>query len=166
MKIPCQYPENKDLFLESCPNCSSNDVEESGDDFDGQVTCECCGLSTYVCYGTKNAIRVWNKRINTNKWNFDSYNNTLLQYMKDDISDKEIDDLYDSIELLMVNNKWLLLNDLMLIWSQRAWRMNINILLSIATATLSCKSKLSSRKNFIETCKLHHPDDKLWKGLD
>lgn len=76
---PCKYPENGGLFLEPCPNCSSTDVEESGDYCDGEVSCNNCGLYTYVCYGTKNAIRVWNKRINTDKWKFISYESEIEQ---------------------------------------------------------------------------------------
>jgi hypothetical protein len=65
---PCQYPENAGLFLEPCPECQSTHVCESGDDFDGEVSCNDCGLSTYVCYGTKNAINVWNGRLNFKNW--------------------------------------------------------------------------------------------------
>lgn len=65
---PCQYPENAGLFLEPCPECQSVRVCESGDDFDGEVSCNDCGLSTYQCYGTKTAINVWNGRLNFKKW--------------------------------------------------------------------------------------------------
>jgi uncharacterized Zn finger protein len=67
--MKCNLPENKDLFLCSCPECGSDDVEESGDDFDGVVGCNKCGLMTYHCYGTKAAISVWNKRKKLELWN-------------------------------------------------------------------------------------------------
>jgi len=70
MKIKCSLPENNNLFLTLCPKCSSNNIEESGDDTDGMVNCNDCGLATYYCYGTKAAINVWNKRKNMELWNF------------------------------------------------------------------------------------------------
>lgn len=68
--IKCKYPENSGLYLLPCPNCNSEDVEESGDDFDGDVSCNNCSLTTHTCYGTKAAIRVWNKRSHTECWSF------------------------------------------------------------------------------------------------
>ena len=64
----CTLPENHELSLTPCPDCGSLDVEESGDDFDGMVNCSKCGLATYLCYGTKTAIKVWNERINRIYW--------------------------------------------------------------------------------------------------
>jgi hypothetical protein len=56
--------------LEPCPHCTGNNIQVEGDDFDGDVFCNDCKLCTYVCYGTRNAIRVWNGRIRIKEWSF------------------------------------------------------------------------------------------------
>lgn len=68
--IKCQYPENSHLYLLPCPNCNSINVEENGDDIDGTVNCNVCGLCTPVLFGTKSAIHAWNKRLFMHKWEF------------------------------------------------------------------------------------------------
>jgi hypothetical protein len=50
------------LLIAPCPNCQSTDIEDSGNDCDGMVNCNYCGLMTPICYGTKSAIKVWNER--------------------------------------------------------------------------------------------------------
>ena len=64
----CKLPENQYLILLPCPECDALTVEESGDDFDGDVSCLNCGLLTPLCYGTKAAIRMWNDRKNIEDW--------------------------------------------------------------------------------------------------
>ena len=59
------------LGMIPCPNCLSTDVEESGDDIDGEVGCNICSLATPVCYGTEQAIRVWNNRLHIDQWVYD-----------------------------------------------------------------------------------------------
>lgn len=81
-------------------------------------------------------------------------------------TDKELNDLYDTIDLLMKNGKWELLNLLFQIWEQRAWRTDLDMLLGCATASFPGKSKIKSRTAFIEKCKSLYPDSELWKGLD
>ena len=51
-----------------CPICNALTVEESGDDFDGDVVCRNCNFATPVCYGTKAAIKLWNDRKNIEDW--------------------------------------------------------------------------------------------------
>jgi hypothetical protein len=58
------------IQLEPCPYCTGTNIEVGGDDFDGDVCCNDCLLCTYVCYGTRNAIRVWNGRIRIAEWGF------------------------------------------------------------------------------------------------
>lgn len=64
----CRYPENSDLFLLPCPNCHSTNIQEGGDDFDGDVGCNDCTLTTPVFIGTKSAINAWNKRKYMDRW--------------------------------------------------------------------------------------------------
>ena len=64
----CALPENKHLTLLPCPICNALTVEESGDDFDGDVVCRNCNFATPVCYGTKAAIKLWNDRKNIEDW--------------------------------------------------------------------------------------------------
>lgn len=56
------------LTLFPCPKCNSQNLEIGGDDSDGDVICHNCGLITPVCYGTKSAISIWNKRDNWQNW--------------------------------------------------------------------------------------------------
>jgi len=86
--------------------------------------------------------------------------------MKSKTTDVELDDIYDTIDLLMRNGKWSLLNELFQIWEQQAWRTDLDRLLGYATVSLPAKSKIHSRKSFIEKCKALYPEAELWKGLD
>ena len=81
-------------------------------------------------------------------------------------TDADLDDIYDTIDLLMRNGKWNLLNELFQIWEQQAWRTDLDRLLGYATASFPAKSKIPSRRAFIEKCKVLHPEAELWKGLD
>ena len=82
------------------------------------------------------------------------------------ITQAELDDVYDTINILMKNSKWGLLTSLFECWEMMAWRTDLDILLGYATASLPGKSNIRSRAKFIETCKRLHPDPELWKGLD
>jgi len=48
------------IHIDSCP-CGNQSPIVMGDDFDADVTCELCGRETPVCFGTRGAIRYWNK---------------------------------------------------------------------------------------------------------
>jgi len=76
-------PESKQLL--PCPRCKSTNVSVSGDDFDGDVGCEDCKLETYVCYGIKNAVNVWNNRINMDRWRQPSIFEVKYDICEDDI---------------------------------------------------------------------------------
>lgn len=65
---PSKY--HNELFILPCPNCNSTDVEESGDDIDGQVNCNYCTLATPYFHGTRNAIHAWNNRSYNDDWGF------------------------------------------------------------------------------------------------
>lgn len=68
MNTPAKTKEG--LFLIECPNCGSLNIEDSGDDFDGEVNCNYCGLCTGICYGTESAIYIWNNRLKIERWYF------------------------------------------------------------------------------------------------
>lgn len=81
------------------------------------------------------------------------------------ISDKDIDEIYDALDVLMTAKCWGFLNSLFIGLTPSAWRTDLDILLAYATASLPAKSKINSRKMFMEQCKKLHPDPELWKGL-
>lgn len=71
------HPE---LVITSCPNCNSTSVQEGGDDFDGDVSCNDCSLTTPNFRGTKAAINAWNKRLYMDKWIFLNPDNDQFDY--------------------------------------------------------------------------------------
>ena len=77
-----------------------------------------------------------------------------------------LDELNDAIDCLMTNGFFEFLDDILKDKLPQVWRMDLDILLGWATATLPAKSKLPSRKLLIETGKRYHPNKKLWKGLE
>lgn len=79
--IKCKYPENSDLFLLPCPNCHSTNIQEGGDDFDGDVGCNDCCLTTPNFYGTKSAINAWNNRKYMDRWSYLDDADKARQYM-------------------------------------------------------------------------------------
>ena len=85
--------------------------------------------------------------------------------MKDQ-KDHHLDEIYDTIDLLMKNGKWIILNQLFELWESRAWRTDLDILLGYATASLPGKSKIPHRAVFMDKCKRLYPDKKLWSGLE
>ena len=82
------------------------------------------------------------------------------------MTDKELDELYDTADLLMRNGRWSLIDDLLEYYANAAWRMDVDLLLGWATNTLACKSKLKNRARFMEACMNFHKDPELWKGLE
>jgi hypothetical protein len=85
------------------------------------------------------------------------------------MTDAEIDEIYDTTELLIKKGRWSLLEDLLEFYADAAWRMPVDMLFAWATTTLPVKSKLKNRGRFIEACLKFHSDPKkpdLWKGLE
>lgn len=82
------------------------------------------------------------------------------------MTDKELDELYDTADLLMKKGRWSLIDDLLEYYAGAAWRMDVDMLLGWATVTLPAKSKLSKRVQFIDSCIKFHNEPDLWKGLD
>lgn len=50
------------LHIEPC-SCGNLHPDVMGDDFNADVSCDLCTLTTPSCYGTKHAISFWNKMI-------------------------------------------------------------------------------------------------------
>ena len=89
--------------------------------------------------------------------------------MDNAMPDKEIDDIYDTADILMKKGRWSLLDNLLEFYAMTAWRMPLDLLLTWATVTLPAKSKLKNRGQFIEACLKFHSDPNepdLWKGLE
>lgn len=82
------------------------------------------------------------------------------------MTDKELDELYETADLLMKKGRWSLIDDLLEYYANAAWRMDLDLLLGWATVTLPAKSKLSKRAQFIESCIKFHNEPNLWKGLE
>ena len=84
------------------------------------------------------------------------------------MTDAELDDIYDTADLLMKAGKWSIIDDLLQYYGNAAWRMDIDLLMSWATVTNVCRNKLQKRKYFMIRCMEFHSDPKspdLWKGL-
>ena len=81
------------------------------------------------------------------------------------VSDKELDEVYDAVDALMLAGCWNILNEIFLSLESKAWRISIDLLLAYATASLPAKNKIPSREPFINRCMQLYPDKKLWKGL-
>ena len=86
--------------------------------------------------------------------------------MNKKILNKEIDKIHNAIDVLMRNDCWDFIDDILYDFTPRLWRTDIDILLSYATATFPGKSKLPSRKEFMRLCTSLHSDPKLWSGLE
>ena len=77
--------------------------------------------------------------------------------MKKTILTPELDDIYDTIDLLMRNGKWDFLDDNFRMWKEQAWRTDPDKLLTYATASFPGKSKIPLRNAFIEKCQKLYP---------
>lgn len=84
----------------------------------------------------------------------------------DNVTDNDLDEVYAAIDALMKIGAWKFLDALLVNWELSAWRTPLDLLLGYATATLPAKSKLPSRKAFMDKCKQLHSDPELWKGLE
>lgn len=82
------------------------------------------------------------------------------------MTDKELDELYDTADLLMKRGRWSLIDDILEYYANTAWRQDIDLLLGWATNTYACKSKLKNRGRFMEACMNFHKEPKLWDGLE
>lgn len=65
---PSQYDPK--ILISPCPYCNSDNVQEGGDDFDGDVACNTCTLITPIFHGTDRAIKAWNERKYVYTWSF------------------------------------------------------------------------------------------------
>ena len=83
-----------------------------------------------------------------------------------EVSDKELDEIYNAFDALMWSGCWNFLDDFIKDLVMRSWRIELDKLLAYATASFPAKSKLPHREVFINNCKLLHPEKDLWKGLD
>ena len=85
------------------------------------------------------------------------------------MTNAEIDDMYEFGDLLMQSGRWSVLDDLLEFYADAAWRMPLDMLITWATITLPAKSKLKNRGRFIEACLKFHSDPNqpsLWQGLE
>jgi hypothetical protein len=80
--------------------------------------------------------------------------------------DERLDRIHYGIEVISKLNQWkaldIIFNDLIRVIDD-TWELQI--LLRYATASLSVKSKIPSRKAYIEKCKTIYPREDLWIGL-
>ncbi len=70
----------------------------------------------------------------------------------------KIKEIHISVDVLISSKCFWILNDIFYGLSLRAWRTDVDELLEYATASLSGKDKIPSRKHFIETCQKLYPD--------
>lgn len=84
----------------------------------------------------------------------------------DKVTDADLDELYEAIDVLMKIGAWKFLDSLLVNWELSAWRTPVDLLVGYATATMPAKSKLPSRKAFMARCMQLHTDPELWKGLE
>lgn len=90
----------------------------------------------------------------------------MLEGRSEGVSDKDLDDIYEAIDALLRAGSFKFLDELLRDWEARAWRTPLDILLAYATATFPAKSKLPSRKMFMDRCLRLYSSKKLWKGLE
>lgn len=85
---------------------------------------------------------------------------------KDRLStDNVLDIIYDYINDLMRKHKWGILNQEILNITQNITKIDLDILLGIATASLAGRGKIPCRGAFIQKCYDLYPEKELWKGL-
>jgi len=75
-----QSKYHPELVIAPCPHCNSTNVQEGGDDIDGDVACNDCSLATPIFFGTKAAINAWNKRLYKDQWYFMNPDNDQFDY--------------------------------------------------------------------------------------
>lgn len=83
-----------------------------------------------------------------------------------ELNEKELNEIHIAVDLLMKNDCWGLLDDLLDNLMIRAWRTDIYQLLAYATATLPGKDKLPSRTSYVGHCKRLFPKKGIWEGLE
>lgn len=84
------------------------------------------------------------------------------------MSGLEINEVYDAASLLIENERWSLIDDLLNYYANAAWRINADLLLVWAQITfpIGCSCNLKNRRRFIEQCmKFHNDKSSLWKSL-
>ena len=85
---------------------------------------------------------------------------------KDRLStDNVLDILYNYIDDLMRKGKWGQLNCEIRSISDNIEKIDLDILLGVATASLSGRGKIACREDFIQKCYKQYPEKELWTGL-
>ena len=82
------------------------------------------------------------------------------------MTDKELDDIYDTGCLLVERERWSLIDDLLEYYANAAWRMDVDLLLAWAIITNWYRPKFKNRGRFISECIKFHSEVGLWKGLE
>lgn len=95
---------------------------------------------------------------------------TIQQMMSartmDKVTDADLDELHEAIDALLRVGAFKFLDSLLVNWELTAWRTPVDLLVGYAVATYPAKSKLPSRKAFMDRCKQLHAEPELWKGLE
>lgn len=81
-------------------------------------------------------------------------------------TDQDVDEIYDLTDRLMYKGRWNVLDKILEYITEYAWRYDVLLLVTWATATLAGKEKLEKRKEFLNTCRQLHTNEEIWKGLD
>lgn len=83
-------------------------------------------------------------------------------------TDKELDTIYEEMDILVHNECYYTLDLLFEQLAISAWRRDINVLLAYATISYPIKHKLKNRERFIATAKHHFPgkNNDIWIGLE
>lgn len=72
------------------------------------------------------------------------------------MTNSELNEVYDTINILIKAGKWSILDDLLLYYGNAAWRMDVRLLMIWTTSTFSYRSKLNNREYFITQCSKFH----------
>lgn len=85
--------------------------------------------------------------------------------MSKQVSDKDLDNIYDYVNDMMCKNEWHDLGRMFLMLIGAVNAMQLDIMLAYATASLSGGRRIRHRRRFINLCKRRFPGKELWKGL-
>lgn len=81
------------------------------------------------------------------------------------VTDKDLDEIYDAVDLLMCAGAWTNLDHLFAALILDSPGLDLDILLTYATVSFPGKSHIPHRKEFMDKCMKLHPDPSLWAGL-
>lgn len=77
-----------------------------------------------------------------------------------------MDDIYDAVDLLMTAEAWTFLDLVFASLVPSVEEIELDLLLTYATASFPGKSNLPKRKEFMDKCIKIHSDPSLWVGLE